>query len=153
MNLDRSLVLASASPRRQDLLRQIVAAARVFQGGGSELPQPTLEDRLREAANDSLIRLFPRFTEADASAQKRPPHGGGIRLEHLTVASLAEGSRVLTATQHPHRLPPATQRIGIAYDPATGDTEVIAIEGESYRLKEANERSERRIRQHRKAKS
>ena len=49
-------------------------------------------------------------------------------MDHLTVASLAEGSRVLTATQHPHRLPPATQRIGIAYDPATGDAEVIAIE-------------------------
>ncbi len=58
-----------AISQRDDLLRQIVAGARVFQGGGSELPQLTLEDRLREAANDSLVRLFPRFNEADASAQ------------------------------------------------------------------------------------
>jgi hypothetical protein len=55
--------------QRDDLLRQIVAAARVFQGGGSELPQLTLEERLRAAADDSLVRLFPRFNEADASAQ------------------------------------------------------------------------------------
>lgn len=55
--------------QRDELLVQIVAGARVFQGGGSELPQLTLEDRLREAANDSLVRLFPRFNEADASAQ------------------------------------------------------------------------------------
>ncbi len=55
--------------KRDELLREIVAGARVFQGGGSELPQPALEDRLREAANDSLVRLFPRFNEADASAQ------------------------------------------------------------------------------------
>ncbi len=57
-----------AARQRDDLVRQIVASARVFQGGGNELMQLALEDRLRDAANDSLIRLFPRFNEADAAA-------------------------------------------------------------------------------------
>src|SRR6266568_81742 len=55
--------------QRDDLLREIVASARVFQGGGSELLQVSLDERLRKAADDSLVRLFPRFNEADASAQ------------------------------------------------------------------------------------
>jgi len=40
----------------------------VYQGGGSELLQITLEDRIREAANSALVRLFPRFKEADSAA-------------------------------------------------------------------------------------
>lgn len=50
------------------LVEQIVANAKVFQGGGNERLQLSLEDKLREAANASLVRLFPRFNEADASA-------------------------------------------------------------------------------------
>jgi len=53
--------------QRDDLVKQIVANAKVFQGGGNELLQATLEEKLREAAEASLIRLFPRFKEADAS--------------------------------------------------------------------------------------
>ncbi len=50
------------------LVQQVVANAKVFQGGGNELLQLSLEDKLKEAANASLVRLFPRFNEADASA-------------------------------------------------------------------------------------
>ncbi|HEX5370776.1 MAG TPA: BREX system P-loop protein BrxC, partial [Dehalococcoidia bacterium] len=54
--------------QRDELIKQIVANAKVFQGGGSELLQATLEDRVREATNAALVRLFPRFKEADSAA-------------------------------------------------------------------------------------
>ena len=54
--------------QRDELIKQVVANAKVFQGGGSELLHLTLEDRVREAANAALARLFPRFKEADSAA-------------------------------------------------------------------------------------
>lgn len=51
--------------QRDELIKQVVANAKVFQGGGSELLQATLEERVREATNAALVRLFPRFKEAD----------------------------------------------------------------------------------------
>lgn len=53
---------------RDRLVREIVGSAKVFQGGGSEVLSIELIDKLREAANDSLVRLFPRFKEADSNA-------------------------------------------------------------------------------------
>ena len=58
----------SAVRKRDDLIKQVVANAKVFQGGGSELLQATLEERVREAINAALVRLFPRFKEADHAA-------------------------------------------------------------------------------------
>jgi len=58
----------SAMSRRDELVRQIVANAKVFQGGGTELLQGSLQERLQGGANDSLVRLFPRFSEADSAA-------------------------------------------------------------------------------------
>jgi hypothetical protein len=55
----------AAVRQRDELIKQIVANAKVFQGGGSELLQATLEERVREATNAALVRLFPRFREAD----------------------------------------------------------------------------------------
>lgn len=55
-----------AVQQRDTLVKQIVANAKVFQGGGSELLRVTLDDRLREATEASLVRMFPRFKEADA---------------------------------------------------------------------------------------
>ena len=57
-----------ATTKCVDLVKEIVANAKVFQGGGSELLQLTLEEKLREGAEASLIRLFPRFKEADSAA-------------------------------------------------------------------------------------
>lgn len=54
--------------QRDELIKEIVSNAKVFQGGGSELLQATLEDRMREATNAALVRLFPRFKEADHAA-------------------------------------------------------------------------------------
>lgn len=59
---------AKAAGERDRLVREIVANAKVFQGGGNEVIRLTLDDRLKEAANDSLVRLFPRFKEADSAS-------------------------------------------------------------------------------------
>ncbi|MCA3011281.1 MAG: BREX system P-loop protein BrxC [Myxococcaceae bacterium] len=58
----------AAVRQRDELIKQIVANAKVFQGGGSELLHLMLEDRIREATNAALVRLFPRFKEADHAA-------------------------------------------------------------------------------------
>ena len=57
-----------AETARDGLVRDIVAGAKVFQGGGNELFSSTLEERLRIAAADAFVRMFPRFGEADSAA-------------------------------------------------------------------------------------
>jgi len=59
---------ARAAGDRDRLVREIVANAKVFQGGGSEIIRLTFDDKIRESASDSLVRLFPRFKDADSSA-------------------------------------------------------------------------------------
>lgn len=59
---------AKAAGERDRLVRDIVANAKVFQGGGNEVIRLTLDEKLKEAANDSLVRLFPRFKEADSAS-------------------------------------------------------------------------------------
>jgi hypothetical protein len=59
---------ASSAAARDRLVREIVANAKVFQGGGSEIIRLTLEDKIRDAADESLVRLFPRFKEGDSNA-------------------------------------------------------------------------------------
>jgi hypothetical protein len=59
---------ARAVGDRDRLVRDIVANARVFQGGGSEMLLISLEDRIKAAADAALIRMFPRFKEADTAA-------------------------------------------------------------------------------------
>jgi hypothetical protein len=57
-----------AQQQRDDLVSEIVGSAKVFQGGGSEILSIELQDKLRDAADASLVRLFPRFKEADSGA-------------------------------------------------------------------------------------
>lgn len=54
-----------AVAERNRLVAEIVGNAKVYQGGGNELLRPTLDERLREAAEAGLVRLFPRFKDAD----------------------------------------------------------------------------------------
>ena len=54
-----------ADNRLRALVSEIVNAARVFQGGGNEPLEGSLPDRVAEAANASLARLFPEFGVAD----------------------------------------------------------------------------------------
>ena len=62
--------LALAVKNRDSLVRDIVGSAKVFQGGGTEMLQLTLDAKLRDAITSSLARLFPRFGEADSAAWK-----------------------------------------------------------------------------------
>lgn len=57
-----------AEAERDRLVRDLVANAKVYQGGGGEVLLSSLEERLKAAATDSLVRLFPRFKEADFRA-------------------------------------------------------------------------------------
>jgi hypothetical protein len=57
--------LATDDERLTTLFQEIVARARVFQGGGAEITTSTLREAVGTAANRSLIRLFPKFAAAD----------------------------------------------------------------------------------------
>jgi hypothetical protein len=49
----------------EQIIRDILAGAKVFKGGGTELHALELVDKVQDAANDALSRLFPRFGDAD----------------------------------------------------------------------------------------
>jgi hypothetical protein len=76
---------AAAVEKRGRLIKEVVANAKVFQGGGSEVLSATLEEKLRSAAGDALVRLFPRFKEADSgaweTAMKRAKEGADHPLQ------------------------------------------------------------------------
>ncbi len=59
---------AAAQAARDGIVRQTLLAARVLQGGGHELYPTDLHAKIEEGAGASLIRLFPRFPEADHRA-------------------------------------------------------------------------------------
>lgn len=55
-----------AETARNNLVIEIVGAAKVYRGGGSEVFGLALDVKLKSAAEDSLVRLFPQFSKADA---------------------------------------------------------------------------------------
>jgi hypothetical protein len=57
--------LEAARQRVNGCLREIIANARVFLGGGNEVSGIEMVDKVNDAAADALHRLFPRFAEAD----------------------------------------------------------------------------------------
>jgi len=60
--------LSDAERSRDQLIAQIASGAKVYKGGGTELFNLTLVEKVREGATDALARLFPRFGEADHKA-------------------------------------------------------------------------------------
>ena len=60
--------LGDAERAREQLIAQIASGAKVYKGGGTELFNLTLAEKVREGATDALARLFPRFSEADHKA-------------------------------------------------------------------------------------
>ncbi len=60
--------LRVAEAARDDLVRQVLAAARVFQGGGNEVYGDSLASKITTATVAALARLFPRFAEGDHRA-------------------------------------------------------------------------------------
>ncbi len=73
--------LAGAESARDEIVRVIVRAARVLQGGGSEVYGDDLPAKLRQGGKASLARLFPRFPEGDhrgwQTAFRRAREGSG----------------------------------------------------------------------------
>jgi hypothetical protein len=57
--------LVSEDERLTALFQEVVAHARVFQGGGNEVTTANLRDAVETAAGRALIRLFPRFEPGD----------------------------------------------------------------------------------------
>lgn len=56
----------AAVAERDRLVREIVGNAKVFQGGGNEVMRTSLDERIKAATEDALVRLFPRFKDADS---------------------------------------------------------------------------------------
>lgn len=59
---------ARAVGDRDRLIREVVANAKVFQGGGSEVLLTSLDERIKTATDASLVRMFPRFKDADSAS-------------------------------------------------------------------------------------
>jgi hypothetical protein len=59
--------MATAESNRDRIIRDLIASAKVFKGGGTEVINIDLIEKVKSAASDSLDRLFPNFKEADDS--------------------------------------------------------------------------------------
>ncbi len=57
--------LEHAEATRAKLVRELTDSARVLKGGGQELHNLTLEEKVRDAVEAALDRLFPQFRLAD----------------------------------------------------------------------------------------
>ena len=57
--------LTEAENNLRALVADVVGGARVIQGGGNERLESSLTDKVREAADASLVRLFHKFNDAD----------------------------------------------------------------------------------------
>jgi hypothetical protein len=58
----------AAETARDGVVREVIRAARAFQGGGSEVFGEGLSEKIASGAQASLARLFPRFNEGDHRA-------------------------------------------------------------------------------------
>jgi hypothetical protein len=56
---------ATAESNRDKIVRELIEAAKLFKGGGAEVINIDLIEKVKSAASDSLDRLFPNFKEAD----------------------------------------------------------------------------------------
>ena len=57
--------MSDAASQRNELLAEIVDYAKVFKGGGAEVNGITIVQRIVEAGNAALVRMFPEFQDAD----------------------------------------------------------------------------------------
>ncbi|HYH17974.1 MAG TPA: BREX system P-loop protein BrxC [Azospirillum sp.] len=64
LSMDSRLSIATKAV--QSLVKEIVGQTKVYQGGGNDVMRLTVADQIEAAAEDSLVRLFPRFKEADS---------------------------------------------------------------------------------------
>jgi len=57
--------LSDAGLARDELVAEIIDGAKVFKGGGSEINSLTIDQKIVDAGEAALIRMFPEFKEAD----------------------------------------------------------------------------------------
>ena len=57
--------MSDAERLRDELINNLIDAAKVFSGGGAERHELSVEEKLRVAADAALDRLFPQFKDAD----------------------------------------------------------------------------------------
>jgi hypothetical protein len=60
--------LRTAERSRDEIVREIIHAAKVIQGGGNEVYGEDLREKIEAGTKDSLARLFTRFDEGDHRA-------------------------------------------------------------------------------------
>jgi len=93
--------LTEANNSLRALVAEIVDGAKVYQGGGSERLETTLRDKIVEAANASLDRLFYEFKDADdhrwSKVIERARKGAEHPLEVLGYTGKTEDHPVCSA--------------------------------------------------------
>ena len=92
---------AEAENHLRALVSQIIAGAKVLQGGGNERLESNLLDKVKGAAEASLMRLFPEFHHADdnrwARAIERARQGDAHPLLAVEFSGKTEEHRVCAA--------------------------------------------------------
>lgn len=93
--------LKTSAANRESLIREIVDGTKVFMGGGIERMGMTLEAKLKDASEDCLTRLFPKFRDADSDrwepAIKRAKAGDGDALQVVGYTGKPEDHPVCRA--------------------------------------------------------
>ena len=93
--------LTEAGYSLRTLVAEVVSGARVYQGGGSERLEAALLDKIKEAANASLDRLFYEFNDADdhrwPKVIERARRGSDHPLEVLDYSGKTEDHPVCSA--------------------------------------------------------
>ena len=49
----------------QECIQQVLSQAKIFLGGGNEVSGLTIQEKVKNAADDALLRLYPKFNDAD----------------------------------------------------------------------------------------
>ena len=93
--------LTEAGYSLRTLVVEVVSGAKVYQGGGSERLEGALLDKIKEAANASLDRLFYEFNDADdhrwSKVIERARRGSDHPLEALDYSGKTEDHPVCSA--------------------------------------------------------
>ena len=79
--------LETAKTGLESILADIFGGARVIQGGGNEVTGMLLSEKVKDAAQDSLVRMYPQFDMADdprwERVVERAKKGDGSALEAI----------------------------------------------------------------------
>lgn len=80
------------------IIEEVLAACKVFKGGGSELHALELVDKVQDGCDDALWRLFPHFDDADHKAWRvamdRARKGDDSPLQAVSWKGSTEDHRV-----------------------------------------------------------